>query len=78
MPLVDQTFLEVLILKSDKEVIRYFMTITEAAQLVIQASSLSKGGDVFLLDMGKPIKIIDLMNNDLKNTYNHKYHYNFY
>ena len=36
------------------------MTIGEAAQLVIQASSLAKGGDVFILDMGKPVKIIDL------------------
>jgi len=41
-------------------VTRYFMTITEAAQLVIQAGAISKGGDVFILDMGKPIKIIDL------------------
>ena len=36
------------------------MSIEEAAQLVLQASVLSKGGDVFLLDMGKPVKIIDL------------------
>ena len=36
------------------------MTITEAAQLVIQAGALSKGGDVFVLDMGEPIKIYDL------------------
>jgi len=42
------------------EIIRYFMTIPEAAQLVIQASSLGKGGDVFVLDMGKPVKILDL------------------
>ena len=42
------------------EVIRYFMTIPEAAQLVIQAGSLPKGGDIFVLDMGKPMKIIDL------------------
>jgi len=41
-------------------VTRYFMTIPEAAQLVIQAGSISKGGDVFVLDMGKPIKIVDL------------------
>ena len=40
-----------------KEITRYFMTIKEACQLVMQASSLAKGGDVFLLDMGKPIKI---------------------
>lgn len=42
------------------EVTRYFMTIPEAAQLVIQAGSMGKGGDVFVLDMGKPIKIVDL------------------
>ena len=39
------------------EVIRYFMTISESAQLVLQASSLSTGGEVFLLDMGEPVKI---------------------
>ena len=43
-----------------REINRYFMTIAEAAQLVIQASSMAKGGDVFVLDMGKPVKIIDL------------------
>jgi FlaA1/EpsC-like NDP-sugar epimerase len=42
------------------EVIRYFMTIPEAAQLVIQAGSMAEGGDVFVLDMGKPVKIYDL------------------
>jgi len=42
------------------DVTRYFMTIPEAAQLVIQAGSISKGGDVFVLDMGEPVKIIDL------------------
>ena len=42
------------------DVTRYFMTITEAAQLVIQAGSISKGGDVFVLDMGEPVKIADL------------------
>jgi FlaA1/EpsC-like NDP-sugar epimerase len=42
------------------DVIRYFMTIPEAAQLVIQAGSMGKGGDVFVLDMGKPVKIADL------------------
>ena len=42
------------------DVSRYFMTIPEAAQLVIQSGSIAKGGDVFVLDMGKPIKIIDL------------------
>lgn len=43
-----------------KEVIRYFMTIPEAAQLVLQAGSMGKGGDVFVLDMGKPVRIADL------------------
>ncbi|MGB5063082.1 MAG: nucleoside-diphosphate sugar epimerase/dehydratase [Candidatus Competibacter sp.] len=42
------------------EVERYFMTIPEAAQLVIQASALAQGGDVFLLDMGEPVRILDL------------------
>jgi FlaA1/EpsC-like NDP-sugar epimerase len=42
------------------EVTRYFMTIPEAAQLVIQAGAMAKGGDVFLLDMGEPVKIMDL------------------
>lgn len=42
------------------EVTRYFMTIPEAAQLVIQAGSMAAGGDVFVLDMGEPVKIIDL------------------
>ncbi|WP_018249174.1 polysaccharide biosynthesis protein [Orenia marismortui] len=43
-----------------KEVTRYFMTIPEAAQLVLEAGYIGKGGEVFVLDMGKPIKIIDL------------------
>lgn len=43
-----------------KEITRYFMTIPEAAQLVIQAGAMAVGGDVFLLDMGEPVKIIDL------------------
>ena len=43
-----------------EEITRYFMTIPEAASLVIQAGSMSKGGDVFVLDMGEPVKIIDL------------------
>jgi FlaA1/EpsC-like NDP-sugar epimerase len=42
------------------EIIRYFMTIPEAAQLVLQAAVLSEGGDVFLLDMGEPVRIKDL------------------
>ena len=43
-----------------KEITRYFMTLSEAAQLVIHAGSMGNGGDVYLLDMGEPVKIIDL------------------
>lgn len=43
-----------------KDITRYFMTIPEAAQLVIQAGAMAEGGDVFVLDMGQPVKIIDL------------------
>jgi FlaA1/EpsC-like NDP-sugar epimerase len=43
-----------------RDVIRYFMTIPEAAQLVIQAGAMGKGGDVFVLDMGQPVRIDDL------------------
>ncbi len=42
------------------EITRYFMMIPEACQLVLQAGSIAKGGEIFILDMGKPIKIIDL------------------
>ena len=45
---------------TDPEVTRFFMTIPEAAQLVLQAGAMGQGGDVFVLDMGQPIKIIDL------------------
>ncbi|OOG50605.1 nucleoside-diphosphate sugar epimerase/dehydratase [Polaromonas sp. C04] len=43
-----------------EEVTRYFMTIPEAAQLVLQAGAMAEGGDVFVLDMGQPVKIMDL------------------
>lgn len=43
-----------------KEIIRYFMTIPEAAQLVIQSGAIAKGGEIFVLDMGQPVKIFDL------------------
>ena len=43
-----------------KDITRYFMTIPEAAQLVIQAGAMGKGGDVFVLDMGEPVKILDV------------------
>ncbi len=42
------------------EITRYFMTIPEAAQLVIQAGAMARGGDVFVLDMGQPVRIVDL------------------
>jgi len=45
---------------TDAEVTRYFMTIPEAAQLVLQAGAMASGGDVFVLDMGEPVKIMDL------------------
>jgi FlaA1/EpsC-like NDP-sugar epimerase len=45
---------------TDARILRYFMTITEAAQLVLQAGAMGQGGDVFVLDMGEPIRIIDL------------------
>jgi FlaA1/EpsC-like NDP-sugar epimerase len=45
---------------TDSEIVRYFMTIPEAVELVIQAGAMGEGGDVFVLDMGEPVKIYDL------------------
>jgi FlaA1/EpsC-like NDP-sugar epimerase len=45
---------------TDKNIIRYFMTIPEAVELVIQAGAMGEGGEVLVLDMGKPVKIFDL------------------
>ncbi|MBC7248248.1 MAG: polysaccharide biosynthesis protein [Actinobacteria bacterium] len=48
------------VLITHPEITRYFMTIEEAAQLVIQAGAFTRGGDVFILDMGEPVRIVDL------------------
>ncbi len=48
------------------DITRYFMTIPEAAQLVIEAGALGKGGELFVLDMGKPVKIVDLARKMIK------------
>lgn len=49
-----------------REIIRYFMTIEEACQLVLQAGTMGKGGEIFVFDMGKPVKILDLAERMIK------------
>lgn len=51
---------------TDKRIIRYFMTIPEAAQLVLQAGAMAKNGELFALDMGKPIRILELAENMIR------------
>ena len=51
---------------TDKRIIRYFMTIPEASQLVMEAGAMAKSGELFVLDMGKPVKIYDLAMNMIR------------
>ncbi len=51
---------------TDKKMIRYFMTIPEAVQLIIQVGAMAKGGEIFVLDMGDPVKIVDLAKTMIK------------
>ena len=51
---------------TDKRIIRYFMTIPEASQLVLQSGAIANNGDLFVLDMGKPVKIMDLAENMIR------------
>ncbi len=51
---------------TDKRIIRYFMTIPEASQLVLQSGAMAQNGELFVLDMGQPVKILDLAENMIK------------
>ncbi len=54
------------ILLTDKRIVRYFMTIPEASQLVLQSGAMAKNGELFVLDMGQPVKILDLAENMIR------------
>ena len=51
---------------TDKRIIRYFMTIPEASQLVMTSGAMAKNGELYVLDMGKPVKIVDLAENMIR------------
>jgi FlaA1/EpsC-like NDP-sugar epimerase len=51
---------------TDRDITRYFMTIPEAVQLVIQAGAMMKGGEIFILDMGEPVRILSLAENIIR------------
>ena len=51
---------------TDKEITRYFMTIPEASQLVLEAAAMGKGGEIFIFDMGESVKIFDLAKNMIR------------
>src|SRR5699024_4908336 len=51
---------------TDKRIIRYFMTIPEASQLVLESGAMAKNGELFVLDMGKPVRILELAENMIR------------
>jgi FlaA1/EpsC-like NDP-sugar epimerase len=59
---------------TDKRIIRYFMTIPEASQLVLQSGEMAKNGELFVLDMGEPVKILDLAENMIRLSGFEPYH----
>ena len=59
---------------TDKRIIRYFMTIPEASQLVLQSGAMAKAGELFVLDMGKPVKILELAENMIRLSGYEPYH----